>query len=103
MGTLGSDEVSCDLGATEPTPASTWRAIVGRPITDELLHWPPDVFALTNVILERSEAFRFALSPAREWPPGHVTNWAPAVEEAGRCWGAWVEDPQGALPNLVTG
>ena len=29
------------------------------------LDWPPDVFALTNVTLDRSEAFRFAL-------PGHA-------------------------------
>jgi hypothetical protein len=36
---------------SEPTPASTWYAATGAPITDRLLEWPPDVFALTNVVL----------------------------------------------------
>jgi len=31
---------------TGPTPASTWYAVSGAPITDELLEWPPDLFAL---------------------------------------------------------
>ena len=46
-----------------PTLASTWQALAGSPIGDELLEWPPDVFALTDVILERAEAYRFVLSP----------------------------------------
>jgi hypothetical protein len=54
---------------SEPTLASTWHAASSGAITDELLDWPPDVFALTNVVLARSEAFRFALSPVGEWPP----------------------------------
>lgn len=35
----------------EPTPSSTWRTVADSPITDGLLEWPPDVFALTDVIL----------------------------------------------------
>ena len=54
---------------SEPTLASTWHAASCGAITDELLDWPPDLFALTNVILARSETFRFALSPIQEWPP----------------------------------
>ena len=50
-------------GAERATLASAWRAVSGAGFTDELLEWPPDVFALTNVLLGRSEAFRFALSP----------------------------------------
>lgn len=46
-----------------PTIASTWLAVAEGPITDGLLEWPADLFALTNVILERSEAYRFTLSP----------------------------------------
>src|SRR6266851_7647127 len=52
-----------NLQREEPTPASIWHALAGIPITDELLEWPPDLFALTEVILERSEAYRFILSP----------------------------------------
>jgi hypothetical protein len=56
------------MGALEavreaPTPASVWRAVAGSTIGDALLDWPPDLFALTEVILERSEAYRFAFSP----------------------------------------
>ena len=47
----------------DPTLASAWRAVAGTTIGDELLEWPPDVFALSEVLLQRSEAYRFALSP----------------------------------------
>ena len=69
----------------EPTLASTWQAVAGSPIGDELLDWPPDVFALTDVILERAEAYRFALSPPEGvlWPPGSDASWSDAVGQAG--------------------
>src|SRR5262245_36266879 len=86
----------------EPTLASTWEAIAGRRPSDELLDWPPDVFALTNVALNRSEAFRFAISPVGAWPPARVSDWPSAVEEAGRAWGMWVEDQRATLPALVS-
>ena len=84
----------------EPTPASTWYAAAGTPMTDRLLEWPPDVFALTNVVLARAEAFRYALS-VQEWPPQRFDDWARAVVEAARAWSAWAEDRTGALPDLV--
>jgi hypothetical protein len=87
-------------GVSEPTPASTWYAATGAVITDRMLEWPPDVFALTNVVLARAEAFRDALS-FDEWPPRRFTDWAQAVEEARRRWSAWAEDRAGALPDLV--
>ena len=88
----------------EPTLASTWQAIAGSPITEELLEWPADLFALTEVILERSEVYRFVLSPLSntEWPPTRIPNWSEAVEQAGREWSVLVEDQVGAIPNLVT-
>lgn len=91
-----------DLRTGEPTLASTWEAIAGASLSDELLEWPPDVFALTNVLLDRSETFRFSLSPVGAWPPDRFLDWAGAVEEAGRQWGAWVEDPQAAIPDLLS-
>ena len=72
----------------------------GALITDRLLEWPPDVFALTNVVLARAEAFRYALS-AKEWPPQRFDDWAQAVIEAARHCSAWAEDRTGALPDLV--
>src|SRR5262249_8316733 len=70
---------------SEPTLASTWYAASGAPISDRLLEWPPDVFALTNVVLARAEAFRYALTVA-DWPPRRLADWAQAVEDAGRRW-----------------
>ena len=85
----------------EPTLASTWQAASGGAITDDLLDWPPDLFALTNVILGRSEAFRFALSPIGEWPPEGYPDWGRMVVEGGLHWGAWVEHRRGPPPELV--
>jgi hypothetical protein len=72
-------------------------------IEDELLEWPPDVFALTDVILERSEAYRYALSPppGLTWPPADVDDWDEAVVDAGRRWGGWIENG-GEIPDLLT-
>ena len=39
----------------EPTAASVWRSVVDTAIDDHLLEWPPDVFALTDTLLERSD------------------------------------------------
>ena len=85
----------------EPTPASIWRSVAGGLITDQLLEWPPDVFALTDVVLERAEAFRFALSPVDQWPPSRYPDWSQAVIEAGRQWSGWAGAPTGELPETV--
>ena len=87
----------------KPTLASTWEAVAGSPIGDELLEWPPDVFALTDVILDRAEAYRFVLSPPEGvlWPPGGDASWSDAVGQAARRWSAWAEDRDGAFPELV--
>jgi hypothetical protein len=86
-----------------PSLAVTCQAVAGTPITDSLLDWPADLFALMNVILERSEAYRFVLSPpsGMEWPPRRLPGWSDAVEEAGIEWSAWVADRQRALPPLL--
>ncbi len=97
---IGADKRSAFDRVSAPTPASTWYAASGAPITDQLLEWPPDVFALTNVVLARAEAFRFALS-RQDWPPSRFGDWAHAVEAAARRWSAWAEVRTGALPDLV--
>lgn len=68
-----------------------------------MLGWPADVFALTDVLLDRSEAFRFVLSPPAgvQWPPGDVGAWSDAVVDAGREWSGWVEDRRGSVPSMV--
>lgn len=87
----------------EPTPTSAWRAAAATEITDGLLEWPPDVFALTDVVLARSGAYRFAMSQHADtrWPPEGRPDWPCAVEEAGREWGVWAEGGRGAVPGLI--
>ena len=94
----GSDRVSEPVSG--PTASSIWFGASGGPITDELLEWPPDVFALANVVLARAEAFRIAMSQ-QDWPPSAFADWAHEVEDAGRRWSAWAEHRTGALPELV--
>ena len=85
------------------TPASVWQGVAGEPIHDGVLEWPPDLFALTDVILERAEAYRFALSPpaGEDWPPRLGVRWCLGVAEAARRWSAWAEDGAGSFPELV--
>jgi hypothetical protein len=101
---------------SEPTLASTWLGVAGIPITDELLEWPADLFALTDVLLERAESYRLVFSapdggrwppsrfsPSEEttWPPGRFANWSNAVEAAARDWCVWTEDHTRPFPALL--
>jgi len=88
---------------TGPTVASVWQAVADAPITDALLQWPADLFALTDVLLGQAQAFRFALSPptGQRWPPSEPANWSDAVERAAHEWRRWVEEPLGRAPALV--
>ena len=89
--------------AEEPTPASIWEALAGSPITEDILEWPADLFALTNVILKRTEAYRFVFSPpsGEEWPPRRFPSWSDAVEDAGRQWSVWLENRKSPFPDLL--
>ncbi|HET7555626.1 MAG TPA: hypothetical protein VFJ75_08235, partial [Gaiellaceae bacterium] len=41
------------------------------PDWDDLVRWPPDVFALANLVLDHTESYRFVVAPPRRrrWPP----------------------------------
>src|SRR5215471_1130371 len=88
---------------TEPTLDSAWQAGTGTAIGDELLEWPPDLLALTEVILERSEAYRFALSPPADvhWPPASFPQRPDAVTDAARQWSARAENGDVTIPGLL--
>ena len=81
--------------------ADIWRLL--GDITDDLLTWPPDVIALTDVILDATEAYRFVVSPppGRQWPPPSVPTWAETAVVTGVEWAAWASDPNGPPPDLV--
>ncbi len=72
----------------EDTIRSTWLAVAGSPATDRLLEWAPDLFAFTDVILDRTEAYRFVVSPPahRTWPPSGGAAWRDLVSAAARSW-----------------
>jgi hypothetical protein len=91
------------LATEELTPASVWRSVGGCAIGDELLEWPPDLFALTEVLLGRSESYRFVLSPpgGARWPPARVPGWSDAVVDAGRQLSAAAEDATRPIPDLL--
>lgn len=86
-----------------PTVGSTWLTLGGRGVDDELIRWPPDLFAFTEVILDRAEAYRFAVSPptGRRWPPASTPPWTEAVATAARSWSDRTRDWRGEPPDLV--
>ena len=85
------------------TLASAWETLTQSPITDDFLDWPADLFALTEVILERSEAYQFVLSPQNgfHWPPRRFGDWSEVGEQAGRQWAAWAEDRDRPFPDRL--
>jgi hypothetical protein len=63
----------------------------------------PDLFAFTNVVLDRSEAYRFVVSPPKDtsWPPSEMPDWHRAIADASAGWCAWAEGDGTKLPGLV--
>ena len=94
---------SADPAGGPLTVASLWHDMAGRQLGDELLEWAPDLFAFTDVVLDRSEAYRFAVSPPEgtSWPPPEMPRWNLAVADASAGWCAWVEADGAKLPGLV--
>jgi hypothetical protein len=65
---------------------SYFDAFAPAPEWDDLVRWPPDVFALANLVLDHSEAYRFVVAPpaGRNWP--RVPDWTAQVRSAARAW-----------------
>ncbi len=85
------------------TLGSAWWSASGVEVDDRLIEWPADVFALTEVVLEQSEAYRFVLSPpaGAEWPPADMADWPQTTRDVAAAWTAWARDRDGAAPELV--
>ena len=92
-----------DVPVDRPTVASLWTEVTGRPLAEETLEWPPDVFAAAGTLLKRTHVYRFAVSPppGRSWPPRAGGAWNAAVCAAAEEWAAWSEAPDGPPPVLV--
>ena len=85
--------MSHDFG--ERSIASYFAAFAPAPDWGDLVAWPPDVFALANLVLDHTEAYRFVVAPpsGRVWPP--VRGWSDEVREAAESW------RRGECPPLV--
>ncbi len=99
----GMDTLDTTPASGAPTVGSLWQGIAGCPLGDELLEWAPDLFAFTDVVLDRSEAYRFAVSPppGTAWPPPELPDWYVAIAEAAAGWCAWADGMLTELPRLV--
>jgi hypothetical protein len=100
---LAGEGGSLDPTGGALTVGSLWHDIAGRQVGDELLAWAPDLFAFTDVVLDRSEAYRFVVSPpdGASWPPSEMPDWHLAVADASASWCAWVETDGTRLPGLI--
>lgn len=79
-------------GNGEPTLRSFLTSFTRQTPWDQLINWPPDVFALSCLLLDGTEAYRFAVAPptGQRWPPG--PDWSGRVVSAARRWRerAWI-------------
>lgn len=85
----------------QPTVGSYFEAFSPVPNWDELGAWPPDVFALSNLVLDHTEAYRSAVSPeaGRRWPPKN--DWNEKVRAAARNWRATAGSHRSEPPDEV--
>ena len=85
------------------TVASTWMAASGTGVGDDLLRWPPDIFAFTDLVIDRSEAYRFVVSPPadRQWPPLRAAQWSGVIAAAADQWCQWIEGLRSTPPDLI--
>lgn len=85
----------------QATVLSYFEAFSQRPSWLELSRWPPDVFALTNLILDHTEAYRFTVSPPQggRWPPHG--DWNEHVMRTASEWRTTATNPNRAPPAGV--
>lgn len=89
------------VGGADFTVSSYFAAFGPAPGWEELVHWPPDVFALANLVLDHTEGYRFVVAPppGRRWPERR--GWGERVRAAGRAWAAAAGEGENGLPSLV--
>lgn len=83
------------------TVDSYLRAFLPAPPWDETPSWPPDVFAVTNLLLDHTQGYRFVVAPppGGRWPP--TADWNTRMRAAALSWRASGDDPQARPPELV--
>jgi hypothetical protein len=82
------------------TVSSYFRSFSTRSLSD-VVRWPPDIFALTNLVLDHTEAYRFAVSPpgGSRWPP--EPGWEQSVGAAAAEWRESAAAESAGIPASV--
>lgn len=90
-----------DRTLSNPTIASYVRAFSAEPSWRSIPSWPPDVFAMTNLVLDHTEAYRFVVAPeaGQRWPPR--ASWNVLVDSAAEAWRLTARSPGRPIPDLV--
>jgi hypothetical protein len=57
---------------------------------EALMVWPPDVFAITSLILKQTGAYSFSILPLEAWPDKY---WLRRLDAARKQWYRWILDP----------
>jgi hypothetical protein len=89
------------VDTTSTSMAAYFRMFSPGPAWSDLLDWPPDVFAFTNIVLSHTEAYRFAVTPplGLRWPP--QPGWSEQVATAASQWRKAAAVPLGGAPPAV--
>lgn len=98
---IGSSASGSNGSATAGrTVASFFAAFGPAPPWEEIVRWPPDVFALANLVMDHTECYRFVVAPppGRSWPP--LPDWDEQVRRAARSWRV-AATGDAALPRFV--
>ena len=53
---------------------------------EDLLDWPPDLFAFTSYLLERTGIYRYVVGSPLDWAPSQLPNWTDTIEKASAEW-----------------
>jgi len=71
---------------------------VSQAVVEEILLWPPDIFALTAVLMKETGIYRLVVSPPKkqQWPPHD--RWAYFARKTGGDWQAQVEHGKSPSP-----
>lgn len=87
-------------------PRSRWLLVDVRDSTPRTqVPWPPDVFAGTSEVLDRTGLYRLSVSPPKKktWPPD-TSRWrAPGDGDADRTWGDLVDGLARAWRGQLSG
>ena len=68
---------------------------------DRWLSWPPDVFALTSLLLTRTGAYRYSVDPPEgcEWPT--EATWKESLQRAKTHWLRWIAGEAAQKPPFL--